>query len=69
MESQNGKPTTPQQVYSEAGLIYIQYHGTIVTKANRQKNINGRRPAHGKIEKQPKYNRHSCDCYSLLMGR
>ena len=69
MKSQATKQTTPQQVYSEAGLIYIRYHGTTDTKDNGQNKINGRRPAYTKIEKQPKYNKYSGDYYSLLTGR
>jgi len=68
MQSQTNQ-TTPQQAYSDAGLIYIRYHGTIDTKDNGQKKINGRRPAYTKIEKQPKYNKYSGEYYSLLMGR
>ena len=64
-----GNPTNPAQIYSEAGLVYIRYPATIDTKPNGQKKINGRRPAYTKIEKQPRYTQWSGDYYSLLMGR
>ena len=34
------KPTTPQHIYTEAGLIYIRYHATVDTKPNEQKKLN-----------------------------
>ena len=61
MERQVKTPIAPEQVYAEAGLIYIRYPATIDTKPNGQKKINGRRPAYTKIEKQPKHNKNSGD--------
>ncbi len=63
------KPTHPEQIYSEAGLIYIRYPATIDTKVHGQKKINGKRPAYTKITKQPRYTESSGVYYSLLMGR
>ncbi len=68
MTTQN-KPIPPEHLYSEVGLIYIRYHAAINTKSNRQKKINGNRPAYTKIEKQPRYHQYSGDYYSLPMGR
>ncbi len=69
MMANQGNPTNPAQIYSEAGLAYIRYPATIDTKANGQKKINGKRPAYTKIENQPRYTQWSGDYYSLLMGR
>ncbi len=68
MANQN-KPTSSDQIYTEAGLIYIRYHATIDTRPNGQKKINGKRPAYSKITKRQKYTEWSGDYYSLLMGR
>ena len=70
MENSNVAPKlSPDQVYGDAGLIYIKYHAQIEAKPNGQKNIGGSRPAFSKITKHIDYSSGSGDYYSLLMGR
>ena len=68
MESQRKTYNIAKQ-YTEAGLIYMRLHTTIVTKENGQNKIGGSRPLYSKITEQPKYNKSSGDYYFLLMGR
>ena len=35
---------TPEQIYGDAGLIFIRYDAEIVTKSNGDKKIGGARP-------------------------
>ena len=60
---------SPAQIYGDAGLIYIRYHGSIETKPSGQKKIGGSRPAFSNIARQIDYASGSGDYYSLLMGR
>jgi len=63
------KTYTPSQIYGDAGLIYIRYHGKIEAKPGGQKKIGGGRPAFSKIQKQVEYGHDDGKYYSLLMGR
>ena len=60
---------SPDQIYGEAGLIYIRYHAKIETNPNGDKKIGGSRPAFSNIKEQIDYASGSGDYYSLLMGR
>ncbi|MFM7988306.1 MAG: hypothetical protein ACKPKO_54240, partial [Candidatus Fonsibacter sp.] len=62
------KPS-PDQIYGDAGFIYIRYHAQIEAKPNGQNNIGGSRPAFSNITKQVDYTSGSGDYYSLLMDR
>jgi hypothetical protein len=42
---------SPDQIYGEAGLIYIRYHAQIETKSNGQKKIGGSQPVFSRITK------------------
>jgi hypothetical protein len=68
MANQN-KPTTPSQIYGNAGLIYIQYHATIDNKPSGQKKINRNRPPFSTITEQKAYTQKDGKYISLLMGR
>ena len=69
MASQSNK-NTYQQVYGEAGLIYIRAPAKVDTRTNGQKKIKANPfPNHALITKQPTYNKNSGDYYALLMGR
>ena len=59
----------PVQICGIAGLIYIRYDASIVTKPNGQKKIGGSRPAFSSIDSQPDYTKSTGNAYSLLMGR
>jgi hypothetical protein len=53
MENSNIAPKlSPDQIYGDAGLIYIRYHAQIETKPSGQKKIGGSRPAFSKIKEQ-----------------
>jgi len=59
---------SPDQIYGDAGLIYIRYHAKIETKPNGDKKIGGSRPPFKGQQVQKKYGADSGDYYSLLMG-
>ena len=60
---------THQQVYGDAGLIYIQAPAKYETKANGQKKIKGSPfPTHASITTQPKYGPNAGNYYTLKMG-
>ena len=69
MASQSDQ-TKHQQVYGDAGLIYIRAPAKVETRANGQKKIKANPfPIHGFIKEQPIYNKNSGDYFALLMGR
>ncbi|MFM7990278.1 MAG: hypothetical protein ACKPKO_64285 [Candidatus Fonsibacter sp.] len=45
----NTSTYSPDQIYGDAGLIYIRYDAQIESKPNGQKNIGGSRPAFSNI--------------------
>ena len=67
--NQSSIATTPQEIYGEAGLIYIRYNAEIEVKENGQKKIKDTRPPFSKIQKQIEYKAGAGKFYSLLMGR
>lgn len=70
MAKETSKQTKHQQVYGDAGLIYIRAPAKVETRTNGQKKIKANPfPNHALIKKQPTYNNNSGDYYALLMGR
>ena len=46
---------SPNQIYGDAGLVYIRNHAQIETESNGQNKMGGSRPAFSKITKQIDY--------------